>query len=782
MKKKILSLIALFIILVTIFATNIKAVGNATLSINGNTSVEVDSNITFTLALSNITGLEKGVMSFETKFKYSTEYFEFVSFSSLAPFNIAKSELTLGTIQMTGLAFDHENIIKGSGNLVQVILKAKKVGSSDIDLVDVEVGETGGTVVTTNTPSKTITIQNPTQSSNANLSALGVTEHTLNPSFNSNTTSYNVTVPNNVTNVNVTATAADSKATLTGTGNKTLAVGNNTVNVIVTAEDGTKKTYTITITRQDQTPQSSDNDLKSLNVNGYTISPNFTPGNTNYTLEVPYEAESITVNAVTNDAKASASVTGNSGLQVGNNVVTIKVTAEDGSVKEYKINVTRKDKTPVKDSDSSLKSLDVSGYTLTPSFKSGVTNYTIEVKDSIKGLDVSAIANSLKAKVEVTGNSGWGSGTNNIKIKVTAEDGSTTTYIVTVKRPSSSTDPTPNKSSNNYLKELEIIDYPLSPKFNKETTSYTINVPYDIEKLSDLKITTKLEDSNAKIKILDDKGNVIKDMNLVVGMNVVKYEVTAQDGSVREYIININKSALESKNKLDDLEIPGHELSPKFDPDQREYDITVDSKTDKIDIITKLKFPNDASVKVIGGDNLKEGNNVVIVEVTDSLGNVRTYKINVFKEGPTKILGMTLPIFFGVLGLVILTISLLIALLLRKRRKQILVNNTKEDIKQAPVIEFKPEFNFGSKNSHDDDTVSGGSLNQDSIIHDKKDTKLIGEADYDIYDEIVTKDELYDTIDDAMKTKDTENLKYLLDKEKLNRKTEELKNKKRRSS
>ena len=57
-----------------------------------------------------------------------------------------------------------------------------------------------------------------------------------------------------LSSVNVVAEKADSRATMTGTGTKTLAVGNNTAEVKVTAEDGTtKKTYKITIRRLNNT-------------------------------------------------------------------------------------------------------------------------------------------------------------------------------------------------------------------------------------------------------------------------------------------------------------------------------------------------------------------------------------------------------------------------------------------------------------------------------------------------------------------------------------------------
>ena len=90
------------------------------------------------------------------------------------------------------------------------------------------------------------------KSNNADLSALDIAGVTLTPAFAADVTSYTASVENTVDKVTVTATAADSKATVAGAGEKTLAVGNNAITVEVTAENGTTtKTYTIVVNRAD---------------------------------------------------------------------------------------------------------------------------------------------------------------------------------------------------------------------------------------------------------------------------------------------------------------------------------------------------------------------------------------------------------------------------------------------------------------------------------------------------------------------------------------------------
>ena len=88
------------------------------------------------------------------------------------------------------------------------------------------------------------------KSTNANLASLTVNAGALSPAFSAGQTSYAVTVPNSVSSITIGATAADSKATVSGTGAKNLNVGSNKFSVVVKAESGATKTYTVTVTRQ----------------------------------------------------------------------------------------------------------------------------------------------------------------------------------------------------------------------------------------------------------------------------------------------------------------------------------------------------------------------------------------------------------------------------------------------------------------------------------------------------------------------------------------------------
>ncbi len=98
---------------------------------------------------------------------------------------------------------------------------------------------------------------NDTRSANTNLKKLEVEGHNLSTTDKTN---YSLTVKNSVNKIKIVAEAADNKAKVSGAGEKELKVGDNVFQVVVTAENGTKKTYTITVTRKDDTYYLSDLD------------------------------------------------------------------------------------------------------------------------------------------------------------------------------------------------------------------------------------------------------------------------------------------------------------------------------------------------------------------------------------------------------------------------------------------------------------------------------------------------------------------------------------------
>jgi len=92
---------------------------------------------------------------------------------------------------------------------------------------------------------------------------------------------------------------------------------------------------------------SGNNYLKSLSIDGYDISPVFNKDTTEYSSVVPNGTEKVKVNASVEDSTAKVSGTGEISVSEGVNKIEVKVTAENGNVKTYVINVTVKELDPI---------------------------------------------------------------------------------------------------------------------------------------------------------------------------------------------------------------------------------------------------------------------------------------------------------------------------------------------------------------------------------------------------------------------------------------------------
>ena len=191
------------------------------------------------------------------------------------------------------------------------------------------------------------------KSNNANLSNLGIRPNDF-TGFKPGTTTYNVTVPEDVESVEVYATASDSKATISGTGRKTLQNGANALNVVVTAEDGTTKTYTINVTRegtqeeQEEAETSEEeitevkNGLSNITIGDLELSPSFKTDVYEYTVKYIGEDTSLDIQTVATDPSYTVEILGNEELQEGENTITILVSDSEGNnVATYQITVNK---------------------------------------------------------------------------------------------------------------------------------------------------------------------------------------------------------------------------------------------------------------------------------------------------------------------------------------------------------------------------------------------------------------------------------------------------------
>lgn len=194
------------------------------------------------------------------------------------------------------------------------------------------------------------------KSSDSTLKGLEVKEGKITPEFNKDVREYFVSVPNEVTEVNVIGKATHEKATIGVTGNTDLKEGENTVTVSIKAEDGSTSKYLIRVNRSK--PKLSLNTLtvKYKNQNGELIelklNPAFNFETYEYTLEdLEYWVKELEIEAVANIKEATIKIEGADNLVQGENTVIITVKnpisveeelPEDGEVQEEIITYTIK--------------------------------------------------------------------------------------------------------------------------------------------------------------------------------------------------------------------------------------------------------------------------------------------------------------------------------------------------------------------------------------------------------------------------------------------------------
>lgn len=190
----------------------------------------------------------------------------------------------------------------------------------------------------TGRPSGGTTTVVESKSKENNLKSLNVDIEGITPEFNKNTTEYYLVVDLTVEQIKVTATPVDEKATVTISGNTNLQAGENTIKVVVKAEDGTEKTYYIYVNKVDDIAMANAQ-LGDLQVTDYNIYPSFKPTIYNYNIDIKNNVKTLEIIANAENEKSTIVIEGNEELKQGENIIKIIVTAEDGkTVRTYKIN------------------------------------------------------------------------------------------------------------------------------------------------------------------------------------------------------------------------------------------------------------------------------------------------------------------------------------------------------------------------------------------------------------------------------------------------------------
>lgn len=145
--------------------------------------------------------------------------------------------------------------ISVTGDSFTATFKAIAAGTSSLSMTasDGVVFASGEEMDSVAGSSSSVTVNNAAStklSADNSLKSLTISPGTLSPAFSGSTTKYTASVDNDVTNIAVSATPANGKATVESvSGNTNLSVGTNQISIVVKAEDGTTATYKITVTR-----------------------------------------------------------------------------------------------------------------------------------------------------------------------------------------------------------------------------------------------------------------------------------------------------------------------------------------------------------------------------------------------------------------------------------------------------------------------------------------------------------------------------------------------------
>lgn len=284
------------------------------------------------------------------------------------------------------------------------------------------------------------------------LSNITLSNGSLSPKFNSNTNVYNVEVENDVDVLTVGATLTDNKSSFVnsyGPRNVHLNEGENNVYLKVKSEAGSVRVYRLIITRKkannvepeptptptptpdptpEPTPEVSKALLSSLKLSEGKI--DFESNVFDYNVTVGYDVTNVVATVELENDTDTVDIKGGESLEVGANEFTITVTSSDGSVSNvYTIYIIKKEADTDISGNSLLKSLVINGHAI--NFDPNVNEYNITIKKNETDVGIECVPDDSNASVTIEGNANLTTGSQ-IKIRVTAENGNYTDYLINV--------------------------------------------------------------------------------------------------------------------------------------------------------------------------------------------------------------------------------------------------------------------------------------------------------------------------------------------------------------
>ena len=427
-----------------------------------------------------------------------------------------------------------------------------------------------------------------------------------------------------------------------------LNVGDNTLKIIVTSEDGTSTSvYTVVINRA----KSGYNYLKRIDTSVGTLEPKFNKNTLDYTIDVDYKVNKIDLDAIPYKRKNVILTYSYNGktvtslkdldLNTGENVVKITVTAQNGVSRTYTVVINKGIAPDELDSNSLLRDLTISDGHL--DFDPYKFYYEVGVGPNVDSVHLTAIPSSDKYKdISYTFNGKTVTdlndlelmpGDNEVVITVTAEDGSKSKYTVII-----------NKAlpdNKNSLLDLTVSEGAFNPSFYPDTLDYEVVVGSTIDKIS---LYPKYDESASVSYLFNGvEYDNLNDLPLHAGDNVVKI-IVSNNGESRVYTVTIHRVPnpdLSNTSELTNLWVKDNvgSLSPAFTSSNGDYYVEVDKDTNKISFGTELATGATITKITYNGEEIDslddidlvpgKGNTVVITVTAEDGITTKDYTINI---------------------------------------------------------------------------------------------------------------------------------------------------------
>ena len=288
---------------------------------------------------------------------------------------------------------------------------------------------------------------------------------------------------------------------------------------------------------------------------------------------------------------------------------------------------------------ASLTALSVDQGSLSPAFSSGTKSYTVTVAGNVDRIKISATAASgstfVNGKGPRTVNLSYGK--NTIYVSVTNSANKVTNYVIVVNRED-------NRSSVNTLSSLSVSSGQLSPAFNPEVTTYSLNLDSNIRSIN---VNATLTDSTSYF--VSEYGP--RTVQLNVGLNSIAIKVKSQTGKLRTYVIDVIipdnstpdtcSTDVDGKALLKEINLINNFVSnmPKidFDPNVFTYNVSVPYEVTTLEIQAFVQTEGD-TYEIQKVPNLEVGvEQTIEIKVTskECSSIVRTYTVGITRQPET---------------------------------------------------------------------------------------------------------------------------------------------------